>query len=121
MIVAILWLGCAAGDSAGGDLAAGGGGEDPCQGVPELTWRNWGQGFVTENCQGCHASTVTGERRQGAPTDVVFDTPAEVWSWATSIVAIATGEGAAMPPQGGVSEIDRERLRWWLECGVEGT
>jgi hypothetical protein len=121
VIALLLVLGCAAVDSGGAGLAEAETGGDPCEGVPVLTWNNWGAGFMIENCQGCHASTVTGERRQHAPTDIVFDTPALVWEWSTAILDVATGEDAVMPPQGGVSEIDRARLGWWLQCGVEGT
>jgi hypothetical protein len=43
-----------------------------CEGVPTLAYTNFGEGFLRENCQGCHASTTAD--RYGAPDTVVFDT-----------------------------------------------
>ncbi len=97
----------------------GGGGTDDlsetCDGAPVTTWDNFGAGFLTENCQPCHASTSPD--RQGAPEDVVFDTEEHVWSVAPAILEMATGEDPLMPPRGGVSEEDRYRLEVWLTCG----
>jgi len=86
-----------------------------CNGAPATTWDNFGAGFLTENCQPCHASTSPD--RQGAPEDVVFDTEEDVWSVAPVILEIATGEDSLMPPRGGVTDEDRYRLEVWLTCG----
>lgn len=86
-----------------------------CADAPVLTWDNFGGGFLIENCQACHASPSV--ERQGAPSDVSFDTEAEAWAWADRILARATGDAPDMPPQGGVSADDRVRLAFWLECG----
>ncbi len=93
---------------------------DPfCDGVPLLTWGNFGSGFVTENCQGCHASTSV--NRHDAPEEVTFDTASQVWARAEDVLEQTTGDDPAMPPQGGVEDADRTRLEWWLRCGVPGT
>ncbi len=90
-----------------------------CAGAPTLAWSNFGQGFLLENCQGCHASTAVD--RYGAPEGVVFDTVEDAWLHAPRILARSTGDAPTMPPQGGVSADDRTRLEWWLRCGTPGT
>ena len=90
-----------------------------CDEAPVVTWANFGQGFITENCQGCHASTAID--RYGAPESVTFDDLEEVWAQSDRILARSTGDSPTMPPAGGVSEDDRTRLVWWLECAEEGT
>lgn len=90
-----------------------------CAGVPVVNYNNFGGGFMTENCQGCHASTT--EDRYGAPEGVTFDTVEEVWAWSERILVRSAGDSATMPPAGGVSEDDRTKLGWWLVCADEGT
>lgn len=90
-----------------------------CDGVPVVAYTNFGEGFLRENCQGCHASTAPD--RHDAPASVVFDTVEDAWALAARILARSTGESPTMPPQGGVSADDRVRLQWWLECGTPGT
>lgn len=85
-----------------------------CEDAPLVTWNNFGQGFVTEHCQACHASTA--EDRNGAPTDVAFDTHEETRAQAARILARAAGPDATMPPRGGVPDDDKEKLEYWLQC-----
>ncbi len=102
-------------------LAACDGGEgdatpDPlCDGAPVTTWDNFAAGFVTQNCQGCHAASAPD--RHDAPVDVTFDTEEEALRWADRVLATATGDEPSMPPRGGVSDDDRYRLEVWLSCG----
>lgn len=100
---------------AGCDGVATDGLPSSCEGAPVTTWDNFGAGFLTENCQPCHASTSSD--RQGAPENVVFDTEEDVWAVAPAILEMATGEEPLMPPRGGVSDDDRYRLEVWLTCG----
>jgi uncharacterized membrane protein len=92
---------------------------DACADAPIVTYETFGAGFLTENCQTCHAST-TADRR-GAPEDVTFDTVDEAWAWKDRILARAAADPPDMPPLGGTTEDDREKLVWWLECADEGT
>lgn len=93
---------------------------DPfCEDAPVVTWNNFGQGFVKESCQGCHASTAA--NRYGAPEEITFDTVELCWEFAGAILATATGDAPTMPPAGGVREDDRQRLAWWLRCAEPGT
>ncbi|MDP2312602.1 MAG: hypothetical protein Q8P41_06820 [Pseudomonadota bacterium] len=108
--------------SVAGPAAEGPAAEGPCGGVPVLTWDTFGQGFLIENCQGCHASGAP--ERYGAPDDVTFDTVEDAWRWSGRIlerVGAGSVDEVTMPPMGGVSADDRTRLRWWLACGAGGT
>jgi hypothetical protein len=118
-------------DTGGGDEGGGDGGEDSgedsesgdsgldtaadlCADAPTVTWANWGEGFIVERCQSCHASTSPA--RYGAPEDVTFDDHDQVLTWKDRILARAAGEDADMPPSGGVDEDDRYLLEVWLTC-----
>lgn len=107
----LLALAC---EDAGDDSGAA----DPlCQDAPVVTWEYWGQGFLTESCQSCHAATAVD--RNGAPTSITFDTEAQVWSHRAAILQTATGEAPTMPPRGGLSQDDRDLLEIWLRCWLE--
>lgn len=93
---------------------------DPvCVDAQQVTYNNFGKSFMTHSCQGCHATSAP--NRFGAPEEVTFDDLESVWSQAALILAVATGDGASMPPQGGITEIQRTKLLWWLYCGEEGS
>ena len=96
-----------AGDSAAIDSAL-------CGDAPVLTWENFGQGFLTENCQTCHASAAPD--RNGAPSAVTFDDKDESLALADQILARASGDDADMPPEGGVADEERLKLEIWLSC-----
>lgn len=99
---------------------AGGAGDSgqACADAPVVTWETFGHGFVTENCQTCHASSQT--ERQGAPPAVSFDDAASVWAYADRVLATAAAEPPTMPPMGGTTEDDRALLRTWLTCAEPG-
>lgn len=90
----------------------------PCADVPLVNWDNFGQGFITHMCQGCHASTTAD--RYGAPEAVAFDTVDQVWTLQERVLARVVDD-LNMPPAGGVSDDDLVRLQWWLECADPGT
>ena len=128
--LALLALALACGDDAGDTAAAAGDGASldtadpdwaslPCDEAPVVTWNNFGAGFVGHYCQGCHASTTAD--RYGAPESVTFDSVDEVWGWRDRVLARTAIDDPTMPPAGGTSETDRQKLRWWLECAPEGT
>ena len=104
------------GDSAAADTSAA----DPrCADAAPLTWESFGEGFLIESCDVCHAATAPD--RFGAPEGVSFDTVEQAWSWSERILARSAGEDPDRPPMGGVEEEDRTRLYWWLGCGTPGT
>lgn len=92
-----------------------------CADQPVVTWANFGQGFILQECQGCHASTSP--TRYGAPEDVHFDAAGEVWARRDDVLdRAAPAEGAPdMPPSASTREEDRALLRVWLTCAEEGT
>lgn len=100
--MALLLLGCGDPD------------DDPCAEAPVVTWETFGQGFLMERCQSCHASTASDG--YGVPPGVHFDTEAQARAQAEAILRVAAGSSPTMPPQGGVPAEDRERLRIWLRC-----
>lgn len=81
----------------------------------EVTWENFGEGFMATNCDGCHAATT--RDRNGAPDYITFDTEHEAMTQAADI--LRTVEAETMPPAGGVLEDDKTLLRAWLECYVD--
>lgn len=100
-------------------LACGGGEDDSaaaalCADAPVVTWDNFGEGFLTESCQSCHAAETPD--RHGAPEEVTFDTEADALAWADRILARAAADPPTMPPAGGTHADDRELLTIWLTC-----
>jgi hypothetical protein len=104
-----------------GDGSSNGAGEQAtglCADDPPLeSWETFGRGFVTTHCQGCHGSAAPD--RYGAPEGVTFDTQEETLTHKAQILATAASDEPTMPPTGGTSEDDRQRLRIWLECFPE--
>jgi hypothetical protein len=89
--------------------------EEPCgENTPLVSWDTFGQAFLSTYCQGCHASTAPD--RQSAPDSVVFDTEEDALMFKEFILTVATGDTPTMPPNGGPTEDDRERLSVWLTC-----
>ncbi len=89
-----------------------------CVDAPVVTYETFGAGFMTENCQSCHASTSPD--RKGAPAHVVFDTVDDVWANKTRVIGLAV-TAVTMPPLGGTTADDRALLETWLTCAEEGT
>ena len=85
-----------------------------CSDAPTVTYETFGEGFMSENCQSCHASTSP--NRYGAPEDIYFDTHEDIINQAATILAVTTGEAPTMPPAGGVDEQKRELVEIWLSC-----
>jgi hypothetical protein len=80
-MILLLWA-CAGGDSA-----------DACADAANLHWETFGEPFMLNYCQACHASTAAD--RHGAPASVVFDTEAEVLRQRDRVLARATARGGA--------------------------
>ena len=102
-----------------GDSAATAEDSGFCATAPVVTFESFGSGFVTENCQTCHASTAPD--RHDAPAEVTFDDVAHCWEWADRILARASGAAPTMPPMGGTTDDDRYLLEVWLTCAAQGT
>lgn len=107
--IAILLGPVACGQDSGPEIMA-------CDTALEVTWSNWGEGFLLTHCSGCHARTNTD--RRGAPEDVHFDTEEEALERAASIVRVVL-ENQSMPPAGGILEDDLILLDAWLQCWAD--
>jgi len=92
---------------------------DWCADAPLTTWNNFGQGFLVENCQPCHASTSVD--RHDAPKNITFDSPNAVAELRQRILDNATGDAPLMPPAGGIADEDRARLEAWLSCDFDAS
>ncbi len=88
-----------------------------CETSSVITYDTFGRGFLAAYCNGCHGGAVA--NRRGAPGDVVFDNAEDASMLADRIavrVLQADDELPPMPPGGGVTPDDRERVRVWLTC-----
>jgi len=92
-------------------------GWENCEQAPIVNYENFGQAFLTHNCQSCHASTT--ENRYGAPENVIFDTKENVSDWHTRIYETTIGKQLSMPPAGTLNDEDQVMLYWWLVCNIE--
>jgi uncharacterized membrane protein len=92
--------------------------------TPAVTYASFGQAFFSTYCTSCHAASLTGAARVGAPVGYDFDTIAGVRAHAIEIDEVAASGPAAtnmqMPfgasPQPTLAE--REQLGQLLACGV---
>ena len=94
-----------------------------CPASSTLTYASFGQSFFGSYCQRCHASTVTGAARNGAPADHVFDQVEDIRLLAEHIDELAaagpTVVNTEMPPDAPTpSEAERRQLGEWLACGT---
>ena len=97
--------------------------ESTCPSTQTLTYANFGQSFFGTYCQTCHASTVTGAARNGAPADHVFDQVEDIRLLGDHIDELAAAGPAAvnteMPPMDPKpTEAQRRQLGEWLACGA---
>ncbi|MEZ4403063.1 MAG: hypothetical protein R3B06_23775 [Kofleriaceae bacterium] len=94
-----------------------------CPPAPGPTWDSFGQAFMTQYCTRCHASTLTGADRHGAPSFHDFDTVFGVRAVRAHIdETTASGPAAtntSMPPDGDQPTLaERVTLGQWLACGA---
>ncbi|MEZ4238258.1 MAG: hypothetical protein R3F59_19330 [Myxococcota bacterium] len=86
----------------------------------DVTWEGFAQPTITNWCLPCHASTVVGESRRGAPEGLDFDGYARAQAAADLIAGAVDGEDAPMPPGGGMRPAERDGLVRWADCGAPG-
>ena len=94
-----------------------------CDSTRELTYQSFGRPFMAHFCVGCHASTVRGGDRLGAPEEHNFDTLELIRAQAAEIDGTAAAGPSAvndqMPELGDQpSLMDRMDLGVWLACGA---
>lgn len=98
---------------AGGELA-----ERVCPPDSFLTLDNFGSGFLSEYCLGCHSSEIPMNMRQGAPEGIDFDTMDGLRVFAPRIYARSADGYDTMPPAGGPDATSRILFGEWLACGM---
>ncbi len=91
---------------------------DACE-TSYLRYDNFGAIFSANWCRGCHSASVPADMRQMAPTDVNFDSEADLVEWKARIRVRATGDAPTMPPAGGPSADERALLAEWIDCGMK--
>ncbi len=84
-----------------------------CDEAFDVTYENWGRGFLTTQCSGCHAETAPD--RYDAPPEAIFDTVEQTDAWADRIIERVIYD-SDMPPAGGVTDDEKTLLSYWLEC-----
>ena len=92
-----------------------------CPPTSQLSYQNFGRGFMESYCVRCHSSSVIGSARQQAPVDHNFDSLAGILEEAQHIdMSTASGPGGtntSMPPSGPAPSIEeRRKLGEWLAC-----
>lgn len=101
---------------------AGCGAEAPCDDpVNPPTYAGEIAPLLARSCLPCHAASVRGANRQGAPLTVNYDTREEVLTQAAGIIERAASASAPMPPRSSglprLSSSESLRLRQWKNCG----
>ena len=94
-----------------------------CSDASTLTYESFGQDFMAKYCTSCHAATVTGAARQGAPEGFDFDTVEGVRDHADEIDEHAgigpMAENREMPLDDPLpTDDERSDLAEWLACGA---
>ncbi|MDB4976077.1 MAG: uncharacterized protein JWN48_4418 [Myxococcaceae bacterium] len=124
-----LWA-CVAVGLAGLNGAACGSGEagqstqTACPDASTLTYEADIAPIMAKYCVSCHASTVPGAQRHGAPTDHNFDTELGILEEAEHVDSNAGSSGTVtnteMPPRGYPAPTVEERMKLsqWLACEV---
>jgi len=97
--------------------------ESTCAADSTLTYANFGQPFMAAYCTRCHASTLSGSQRHGAPLLHDFDTLYGIQPFIAHIdETTASGPAAtntAMPYDGAMPSLgERQMLGEWLACGI---
>jgi len=83
----------------------------------DLTWENFGEGFMLAHCNRCHSVSV--DDRQGAPIAYVFDTYEQAYALRDRIFIRAAADNVTMPPGPDDPPLDeREALAEWIACGA---
>jgi uncharacterized membrane protein len=96
-------------------LVACGSSEPACP-SPPLSFASDVQPALEATCSKCHAATVRGANRQGAPREAVYDTQEQVQGWLPRIIQRAKTD---MPPATStLPKLDVSVLQTWSECGA---
>lgn len=94
-----------------------------CSTTSTLSYATFGEPFARHYCVVCHASTVSGPARAGAPVGLDFDSVGGLRAAAARIDRVAAAgpdhTNTDMPPGNPRPSLDeRTRLGAWLACGA---
>jgi uncharacterized membrane protein len=94
-----------------------------CPSGSTLTYESFGRALFDVYCQRCHASSVVGSARLGAPSSITYDDATSIRDRAARIDEVAAAGPDAvntfMPPSPPrPTEEERRRLGEWLACGA---
>lgn len=67
-----------------------------------------------KDCTSCHAATLSGASRAGAPPDINFDNYADAVADADR--ALSEVESGSMPPGGKIAAADKTQIINWASC-----
>ena len=90
---------------------------DPCA-TSTADYQTVGQPFMMTWCTPCHHAEFSGEDRPLGSESVDLDRYEDVLEHLDRIEARALSETPTMPPGGGPSDSDLERLGEWISCGA---
>lgn len=88
-----------------------------CPNGTDLTYENFGRGFIRMHCLSCHSREVLTTRRAGAPDNVQLNTYDDVQTWRSRIVQRVVVD-QTMPPAAIVTQGQLQSLTEWLGCGA---
>lgn len=77
-----------------------------------------GQPFMLTWCTSCHHSDLQIEDRQGAPPSVNLENYTDVIAQLARIEARVLTDPITMPPAGGPTSKELDRLAIWIACGA---
>lgn len=84
-----------------------------------LSYANFGEPFLERHCTGCHGTHLSGDRRFDAPPGVDLDSLESARLYKDRIQArVLDPEFPQMPPGGGPTELELQRLQEWLDCDL---
>lgn len=90
-----------------------------CPKGTNLTYDNFGEGFLLNYCTMCHSSALDLTRRVGAPIEVNFDSADDAALWRASIlVRVDPKATAPMPPAANIDPTEQALMLEWLNCGA---
>jgi uncharacterized membrane protein len=119
--VSVALAGCGSDDPA---VAEGKPTDSTCPTGSTLNYESFGSHFMMSYCTRCHSSSVTGDKRQGAPSDHNLDTLDNIHAIEAEHIdeQAAAGPSAVntlMPPSDPrPTEAERRQLGEWLACGA---
>jgi uncharacterized membrane protein len=119
-IALLVGVGCSGGDEEEDERPSGA----TCAPDSTLTYETFGRPFTEEYCTRCHSSALTGDARNGAPSEYNLDTLAAIRDVGAEEIDEQAAAGpsnvnTSMPPsEPRPTEAERRLLGEWLACGM---